>query len=158
MTTGLRKKYQSLTHRRMKELLKEIEKTGNLVASCAAVNIDRSTLYQAMKRKPELKDAVELARHKAAYAIEKELRRRGIEGYEEKVFHGGEQIGTQTRYSDRLLELLAKGNIAKYGKLEENLGVHINIGADSVKNKLASMLGVEVKQPETVEGEFRELD
>ena len=158
-TSIMRKGYQRLTPRRVKELLKELEKTGNLTAAAAAVNIHKGTLYTAMKKDPALKDAVELSRHKAAHAIEKELRRRGIEGYEEKIFHGGEQVGSQTRYSDRLLELLAKGNIPKYGKLEENLGVNINIGADSIKNKLASMLGVEVKQEqEPIEGEFKELD
>jgi hypothetical protein len=148
-----------LTPKRTREFLKELEKTGNLQASAAHVDVSPGAIYTAARKDRRLKDAIELARHKASHAIETELRRRGIEGYEEKVFFQGEQIGTQTRYSDRLLELLAKGNMEKYGKTSE-MGVNINIGAENIKTKLASLLGVEIKkeEEEVIEGEFRELD
>jgi len=40
-TSVMRKGYQRLTPRRVKELLKELEKTGNLTAAAAAVNIHK---------------------------------------------------------------------------------------------------------------------
>jgi hypothetical protein len=155
MSSLIRKKNVQLTPVRVKEFLKQLEKTGNLLASAAAIDVKPGTIYAAIKRDKRFGDAVELARHKAAHAIESELRRRGIEGYEEKVFHNGEEVGTKTRYSDRLLEMLAKGNMPeKYGNVDQAPGITINLG-DSVKSKLANMLGVEIKKDEDIiEGEF----
>jgi hypothetical protein len=42
-------------------------------------------------------------------AIEEEARRRAMDGWDEPVFQGGEQVGVVRRYSDRLLERLLKG-------------------------------------------------
>jgi hypothetical protein len=147
-----------LTPKRVRDFLKELEKTGNLRASAAHIGVVPSAVYAAAQKDQRFRDAIELARHKASHAIETELRRRGIEGYEEKVFFQGEQVGTQKRYSDRLLELLAKGNMEKYGKTSE-IGVNVNIGAENIKTKLASLLGVEIKkEEEVIEGDFRELN
>jgi hypothetical protein len=160
MGSLVRKKAQMLDPPRVKKFLKELERTGNLAASASRVNVTKAAIYAAMKRDEFFKEAVEMARARAAHDIENELRRRGIEGYEEEVFHNGEMVGTKRKYSDRLLELLAKGNIEKYGKLEQNLGVNINLGSDSIKDKLANMLGVQVEKNEddVIEGEFRHLD
>jgi hypothetical protein len=158
MGRGIRNINTKLTPKRTRDFLKELEKTGNLQSAAAHVDITPSAIYTAARKDQRFKDSIELARHKASHAIETELRRRGIEGYEEKVFFQGEQIGTQTRYSDRLLELLAKGNMEKYGKTSE-FGVNINIGSENIKSKLAGLLGVEIKkEEEIIEGEFRELD
>ena len=42
-------------------------------------------------------------------AIDEEARRRAVDGWDEPVFRGGEQVGVIRRYSDRLLERLLKG-------------------------------------------------
>jgi len=41
---------------------------------------------------------------------EAELHRRGVIGFEEPVFHKGEEVGSITRYSDKCLELGLKAN------------------------------------------------
>jgi len=40
--------------------------------------------------------------------LEQEVRRRAVEGIEEAVYSGGEQVGTVRRFSDRLLALLMR--------------------------------------------------
>jgi len=50
-----------------------------------------------------------------------EATRRGRDGYEEKVFFKNEEIGTQTRYSDRCLELLLQANIGSFKKKADAL-------------------------------------
>ena len=154
------KQYVRLTPGKVKTLLRELEKTGNLTAAAAKIDVTPQAIYKKMQTDKLLADAIEVARNKSARDIESELRRRGIEGVEEDVWHNGEVVGTKVRYSDRLLELLAKGNIPKYGKLEERFGVQVNIGGDSVKNKLASMLGVQVKpnDEDVIEGQYTHLD
>ena len=154
------KQYVRLTPGKVKTLLRELEKTGNLTAAAAKIDVTPQAIYKKMQTDKLLADAIEVARNKSARDIESELRRRGIEGVEEDVWHNGEVVGTKVRYSDRLLELLAKGNIPKYGKLEERFGVQVNIGGDSVKTKLASMLGVEVKtnEEDVIEGQYTHLD
>lgn len=148
-----------LTPQRVKKFLREMEKTGNLKASSAYIGVVPQTIYKAMDRDPHFKDAVEAARNKASRDIENELRRRAIDGVEEDIFHQGVVVGTKKTYSDRLLELLAKGNIDKYGKLQDNFGVQVNIGADSIKNKLAGMLNIEIEkeEKEVIEGDYKDL-
>lgn len=154
MASLIRKKHGTLSPVKIKKFLKELERTGNFKASCAAIDVVPATVYVAMRRDKQFADAVTIAREKVGYDIELELRRRAIEGVEEQIFHQGEPIGVRMKYSDRLLELLAKGNIEKYGKLENNFGIEINVNQDSMKNKLAGMLGIKVKQKDDIEGEF----
>jgi len=43
--------------------------------------------------------------------IEGEMFRRGYRGVEEPVYQGGKRVGTVRKYSDRLLEMLAKARM-----------------------------------------------
>jgi hypothetical protein len=150
-----RKKYGALSPAKIKKFLDDLEKTGNFKASCAAIGVVPATIYTAMRRDKKFAEAVTVARDKVAYDIELELRRRAIEGVEEQIYHQGEPIGVRMKYYDRLLELLAKGNIEKYGKLENNFGIEINVNQESMKNKLAGMLGITVnKKDDVIEGDF----
>ena len=51
------------------------------------------------------------------------IRRRGLHGYEEPVFQGGKMVGKIRRYSDRLLEILAKAHRPKF---RENQRVEVS--------------------------------
>ena len=42
--------------------------------------------------------------------MEREARRRGLEGWDEPVFYQGAQLATVRKYSDRMLELLLRGH------------------------------------------------
>lgn len=47
--------------------------------------------------------------------IRAEIRRRAIDGVEEPVYHLGAIVGHVTKYSDRMLELMAKAQVPEYG-------------------------------------------
>jgi hypothetical protein len=161
--TLVRKKRTMITHGKVKTFLKHLERTGNFNASAGVIDVVPRALYAAMKRDPKFAAAVEAAKNRSVYEIEMELRRRGLDGVEEEIYHNGVVVGTKIRYSDRLLELLAKGNIERYRRTEEGNSVNINIGGESIKNKLASLLGVEIEDKnkpsddDIIEGEFIEM-
>lgn len=64
---------------------------------------------QHAKRDPEFAAAWEAALEEAREHVEMELHRRAVVGWEEPVYQRGELVGSVTKFSDRLLELRAKG-------------------------------------------------
>lgn len=148
MKTGLqRKPYQRLNAAKKRQFLRELEKSGNIKATAAMLNVTVPTIYNAISKDELFAAAIEIAKEKSNHTIETELRRRAIEGVTEDVYFKGDVVGQKTTYSDRLLELLAKGNIDKYGSLEKNNGIEININTDSVKTKLIDALGIKEIPP-----------
>ncbi|MBB5212617.1 hypothetical protein [Microbulbifer hydrolyticus] len=68
-----------------------------------------ASFYKLRARDHEFAAAWDDAQELAAAEVEYEIHRRAVEGYEEPVYQRGELVGTITKYSDRLLELRAKG-------------------------------------------------
>lgn len=61
-------------------------------------------------------EAWEMALQMATDAVESEIHRRGVEGYEEEVWYRGEKVGETTKYSDSLLLARMKAmDPARYG-------------------------------------------
>ena len=76
---------------------------------------DRRTHYDWLHTDSAYAAAFEQAKAMACDRIEQEIHRRGVEGWDEPVYHGGQQVGVVRRYSDTLLIFLAKGMMpAKY--------------------------------------------
>jgi hypothetical protein len=68
-------------------------------------------------------------------SLEAEAVRRAQDGYERPIYQAGKFVGTETCYSDRLAELILKGNIPKYkdttpaaGGISIHMAVGINAG------------------------------
>jgi hypothetical protein len=89
--------------------------TGSVKAAAAAAGVSRVTVYR-------LRNAPDGALFRAgweealarAYTLLADLAlSRAIEGVEEPVFWKGEEVGTRTRYNDRLLMFLMR-NAARY--------------------------------------------
>ena len=119
---------------------------GIISEACKAAEISRNTYRYWMEGNEAFADAVEDAFEEAADSLEKEAARRAVHGYDEPVTNKdgliymrnpmtGELILdddfqpvplTIKRHSDRLLELLMKGNIPKY-KATGAGGGNINI-------------------------------
>lgn len=98
-----------------------IETGGNIGRAAAKSGISRQTHYEWLKND---------ARYAATYhdrvkpsclsVLEDEAQRRAM-GYEEDVYFQGQKIGTVTKYSDRLMEVLLKaGAPDKYRDRVEN--------------------------------------
>lgn len=76
------------------------------VAVAAAGWRARSTAKRHRDIDPNFAAAWREAREDAADALEREARRRAVEGVDEPIYYKGEEVGTVRRYSDRLLEYL----------------------------------------------------
>ena len=88
--------------------LAALEASGNISAAARQAGVGRATTYRHRKAEPEFAAAWEEAMETAADAVEEEIRRRGVDGWEEPVFHGGQEVARIRRYSDILLMFLAK--------------------------------------------------
>lgn len=105
-----------MTPERKQIFLRELRRHGIVRAAARAASpatdsptACSSSFYRARNMDPEFAADWDNALAEAAADVELEIHRRAIEGYEEPVYQRGELVGTITRYSDRLLELRAKG-------------------------------------------------
>lgn len=88
---------------------------GTVTHAAQKVGVDRSAHYRWLKEDPAYAAAFAEAEVKALDGLEREARRRAIEGTEKPVYQGGKLIGTIREYSDTLLIFLMKGaNPSRY--------------------------------------------
>lgn len=122
-----------LTDERKLMFLRELSAHGIVVraARCASPNCDtrsgsEQTFRDARAADPEFARAWDAAIENARGEVEYELHRRAVEGWEEPVYGGRYKekiIGSVRKYSDRLLELRAKGLLPQY---REGASVQLN--------------------------------
>lgn len=98
---------------------------GTITHAAKAADIGRQTHYDWVRNDPEYAKAFDDAGDQAIDALEREARRRAIEGTEEPVFHNGKIVDTIRRYSDTLLIFLLKG--ARPSKYRERVDVTLDV-------------------------------
>ncbi|NOX84049.1 MAG: hypothetical protein GXP06_13905 [Alphaproteobacteria bacterium] len=137
-----------LTEDRKQIFLTELERHG--VVTWAARAASPGSQHGAMKtfrderdRNPGFADAWDEVQEIARGAVERELHRRAVEGWNEPVFYQGEQVGEVRKYSDRLLELMARGLIPE--RYRENFKLdasvrHEDSAIDRAVRQLAAQL------------------
>src|SRR3989304_4313558 len=76
---------------------------GIISAACKAAEFARTTHYDWLSNDEKYREAFEEAHQTAIESMEREARRRAIEGWDEPVFHKGAVCGTVKRFSDVLL-------------------------------------------------------
>ena len=107
--------FLEIRHVKKRALLASYSQCGNLSHAAVTAGCDRRTHYDWLHTDSAYAAAFEQAKAMACDRIEQEIHRRGVEGWEEPVYHGGQQVGVVRRYSDTLLIFLAKGMMpAKY--------------------------------------------
>ncbi len=95
--------------------LETLATSANVSEACREASISRHTAYDRRKADPAFARAWDEALESATDALEREARRRAVEGTLEPVFYRGEECGQVRKYSDRLLEILLKAHRpAKY--------------------------------------------
>lgn len=97
----------------VKPFLDAVASGAMLTEAASAAGVDRSTAYRRRKTDPDFAKAFEEALEASADALEREARRRAIEGWEEPVYQGGQLVGSKRVYSDTLLSLLLRGRRKK---------------------------------------------
>lgn len=109
---------------RKARFLRNYRLTGQIQRSAQEAGISPSTVRQHIKEKPDFAEAVQEAYSDFKEAIESEIMRRAIMGWEEPVYQQGLLAGSVRKYDSRLLELLAKRHIPEY---KEKFEHHHNI-------------------------------
>ena len=138
--------YGSFTTDKKKKLIELVRKNGgNKAAAAATLGISRSTVEYHQKNDPVFKERLQQAREEAKQEVSEEIRRRGVEGWDEPVFFQGQEVGAIRRYSDNLLMARAKALMPEdYGnKTDVNIQQNVTI-EDKAKTRLANLLGIQV--------------
>ena len=84
--------------------------TGIHSEAALVAGVNRRSAY-SWRKNEDFAEACDAAMEQAAGVMEKEARRRGLEGVPEPVFHKGHVVGHVQRYSDQLLLALLKANL-----------------------------------------------
>lgn len=74
--------------------------------------------------------------------IRAEIRRRAIDGVDEPVYHRGAIVGHVTKYSDRMLELMAKAQVPEYGDKTQLVLTGPNDGPIEIEDRSADLASV----------------
>lgn len=98
---------------------------GTVTHAAGRVGIDRATHYRWLHDDVDYARAFADAEIQANDNMEREARRRAIEGTEEPVYQGGKLIGHIRKYSDTLLIFMMKA--AMPGKYRERVDVTLDI-------------------------------
>jgi hypothetical protein len=80
---------------------------GTITHAAKAAGVDRATHYRWLDD-ADYAERFGVAQEESIEALEREGRRRAVEGTEEPVYQGGKLVGTIRKYSDTLLIFLLK--------------------------------------------------
>lgn len=100
--------------------LAHLRDTGNVRRSCEAAGVARSWVYERRDADPALAAEWKAAALDAADLIEETLLDRGLNGWDEPVFQGGQKVGEVRRYAHNVAMVILKAsNPEKYGDRTE---------------------------------------
>lgn len=111
--------------------LRILAQTGRVQSAADAAGIHRSTAFLHRKQDSEFAEKYTDALERFRDRLEAEMFRRGVEGWDEPVFYRGERAtdggepAVIRKFSDRMLELLARGNMPD--KYRENVKVDADV-------------------------------
>jgi len=100
------------------KFLKALCEFGNVTLAAKTAGLHRQNLYKLRSEDPDFAQAWAEAAEIGVAALEDEARRRAFEGWDEPVWHQGQQCGVVRKYSDTLLIFLLKGGMPE--KYREN--------------------------------------
>ena len=93
---------------RKEEFCLELARCGIVAQAARLIGVDRRTVTEHRKNDTAFLQEMEDAMDEFRGLLHKEALRRAIKGVDQAIFHRDEQVGTLTKYSDRMLELLLK--------------------------------------------------
>lgn len=140
---------QLTSQEKQKFLQKLAQNLGNVSKAATAAKISRSAAYLYKDKDADFSKAWDDIEAAVADAMEQEMVRRAIKGYQEPVFYKGQMIAKIRKFSDRLLEFGLKGKRPEVyrerfditqnvtGSLDVNLQIAINQIYDDGKDEAA---------------------
>lgn len=126
-------------HAKRDAFLAAFGELGTLTHAAKAVGTDRSSHYYWMEHDAEYPALFAEAAQQANDSLEREARRRAVEGVEKPVYQGKELVGTIREFSDTLLIFLMKGALP--GKYRERVEITMDVTAEA--RRLAAEMGLD---------------
>ena len=151
-----------LTESRQKQFLQILERTGNVTRAAGELGVGMKTVYSLAEKDAYFKEALEIAKARYLGKLEDAAYHRAVEGVEEDVWFQGQKVGTQKKYSDKLLETMLKASDPnRYSTKVQNQTNNTLIvdSGESTVAALSKFLGLEDSKGESekaVEGEVYE--
>jgi len=95
---------------KMDAVLENIEKSGNISASCRKAKVARKNIYEWEDTIPEFAKRLAKAKRIGADGLQDEANRRAFDGVLKPIFHQGVKVATVREYSDTLMIVLLKAH------------------------------------------------
>ena len=111
-----------------KRFLDALRRYGSVSAAVPYSGVHRATLYRLRDDDDEFAYGWDVALQEGIGAVEREAIRRAVEGWLEPVYHQGKVVGEILKYSDRMLELLLKGNLPEKYRERREITVPSGVG------------------------------
>jgi hypothetical protein len=102
------RRYRPPAKKRVSVFLEHLEKAYTITAAAAAAGVDRRRFYELRAADGDFAEQWADAYEAGTDVIREEIRRRGVDGWDEPVFQGGRAVGVVRKFSDALLMLEAK--------------------------------------------------
>lgn len=96
------KTYGKMTPLKKLKIVEFLQKKWSVFQAAESVGISYSTLNNHRNKDPEFAEAIEDAHQLYVDELHAELRRRGVEGWDEPVFYLGQRVDTIRKWSDAL--------------------------------------------------------
>lgn len=110
---------------------------GTVTGACKRTGIGRRTVYDWRQKHEDFALAWADVEEETTERMEREAIRRGMEGFESDVYHQGQVVGTERKYSDTLLIFMLKARRPE--KYRDNVHVQhggkvdLNVTVDELK-------------------------
>jgi hypothetical protein len=125
--------------------LEHLAKSDNVVASCKFSGLPWPTAFRHRLEIPSFAAAWDDARHQAKQEAHGELYQRGVVGWDEPVYQGGEMVGTIRLKSDKCLTYYLEHNFPEIycNKLKADINGKIELtDEDVVERGRAATAGI----------------
>lgn len=132
---------RQIRHAKKRLFLEAFSRVGTIKHAAEAAGVDRHSHHLWLQKDPEYAAAFAEAEEQAVEVLEREMRRRAVEGVEEPVWHKGEQVGSVRKYSDVLLIFALKA--ARPERYRDNHRVEL---AGTVTHVATTAFDVEIEQ------------
>lgn len=96
-------------------------------AACDKIRINRRTVIDWCEKDPAFARAYEDAKEDGLDVLEDEAVRRGVEGVTRPIYQGGELVGHEQVYSDKMLEMVLAGRRSAVFGRQAQLNVQNNV-------------------------------
>lgn len=114
------------------DFLNALLKTGLRNKAAEISGVTRQAHYLWLKTDGEYAMQYEKVRTMLTDNLEDAAYERAVNGIERKIYFKGEEIGTQTEYSDTLLALLLKANMPEKYKDKTETTVNVDDGSGTI--------------------------